>query len=37
VAAVLSVGCEAFLTNDKQLKQIEAIKVILLDEYLQET
>jgi predicted nucleic acid-binding protein len=34
IAAVLSVGCEAFLTNDKKLKNVGGIKVIVLDDYL---
>ncbi len=35
IAAVLSVGCEAFLTNDKKLKNVDDLKVIVLDDYLQ--
>ncbi|MCI5124431.1 MAG: type II toxin-antitoxin system VapC family toxin [Candidatus Electrothrix sp. AR5] len=33
IAATLSVGCEAFLTNDKQLKRVDEIHVIVLDDY----
>ncbi len=33
IAAVLSVGCEAFLTNDKRLKHIGELSVIILDDY----
>jgi len=34
IAAVLSVGCEAFLTNDKKLRHLDELKVIILDDYL---
>lgn len=33
IAAVLSVGCEAFVTNDKKLKHVDDLEVILLDDY----
>ena len=33
IAATLSVGCEAFLTNDKQLMRVDEIHVIVLDDY----
>jgi len=36
IAAVLSVGCEAFLTNDKKLRHIDELKIIILDDYLSE-
>lgn len=32
IATALECNCEGFLTNDKQLKQISEINVILLDE-----
>jgi predicted nucleic acid-binding protein len=32
IAAVLSAGCEAFLTNDKKLKQTAELRVIVLDD-----
>jgi len=34
IAAVLSVNCEAFLTNDKRLKQVTELRVIVLDDLL---
>lgn len=37
IAAVLSVGCEAFLTNDKRLKHVNELKIIVLDDYLSKT
>ena len=37
IAAALSADCEAFLTNDKKLKQVKEIKVIVLDDCLQQT
>jgi len=30
----IDVGADAFLTNDKKLKQIEKIKVLVLKDYL---
>jgi len=36
IAAALSVGCEAFLTNDKKLRHIGDLKMIILDDYLPE-
>ena len=32
IAAVLSVNCEAFLTNDKSLRKVKEIEVLILDE-----
>ena len=37
IAAVLSVGCEAFLTNDKRLKHVDDLRVIILDDYITKT
>jgi len=34
IAAVLSVGCDAFLTNDKKLRQITELRIIVLDDLL---
>jgi predicted nucleic acid-binding protein len=34
ISAALDVGTDAFLTNDKKLKQIEEIKVLVLADYL---
>jgi predicted nucleic acid-binding protein len=34
VSAALDVGADAFLTNDKKLKQIKEIKVVVLADYL---
>ncbi|WP_133510675.1 type II toxin-antitoxin system VapC family toxin [Candidatus Thiosymbion oneisti] len=36
ITAVLSVGCEAFLTNDKKLKHVDDLRIIVLDDYLPE-
>ena len=33
IAASLSAGCEAFLTNDKQLKRVEDLAVLVLDDF----
>lgn len=33
IAASLSGGCEAFLTNDKQLKRVEDLAVLVLDDF----
>ena len=35
-ASAIEVGADAFLTNDKKLKKVEEIKVIVLKDYLQE-
>ncbi|MCI5120803.1 MAG: PIN domain-containing protein [Candidatus Electrothrix sp. AUS4] len=35
IAAVLSADCEAFLTNDKALKQVKELEMIVLEDYLQ--
>jgi len=32
IAAVLSADCKAFLTNDKKLKQVDDLKIIVLDD-----
>ncbi len=32
IAAAVYLGCDAFLTNDKQLKKVSDIQVVLLDE-----
>ena len=34
VSTALDVGADAFLTNDKKLKQINEIKVLVLRDYL---
>jgi predicted nucleic acid-binding protein len=34
VSAAMNIGADAFLTNDKKLKQIKEIKVFLLTDYL---
>jgi predicted nucleic acid-binding protein len=34
IAASLDVGADAFITNDKKLKQIKEIKVLILEDYL---
>lgn len=34
ISAILSAGCEAFLTNDKELKRVKELNVIVLDDYL---
>jgi predicted nucleic acid-binding protein len=34
IAAALSVGCEAFLTNDKKMKHIKELQIIILDDHL---
>ena len=34
IAAALSVGCQAFVTNDKRLHAITGLKILLLDELL---
>lgn len=34
ISAAIDVGADAFLTNDKKLKQIKEIKVIILKDYL---
>ena len=36
IASAIEVGADAFLTNDKKLKKVEEIKVIVLKDYLQE-
>lgn len=36
IATAIDVGADAFLTNDKKLKKIEELKVIVLKDYLQE-
>jgi predicted nucleic acid-binding protein len=33
IAASLAAGCEAFLTNDKQLKRVDEISVLVLDDF----
>lgn len=35
IAAVLSVGCDTFLTNDKKLRHIKELKIMILDDYLE--
>ena len=37
IAAVLSIGCEGFVTNDKKLKQVDDLQIIVLDDYLAKT
>ena len=32
IAAILSVGCQAFLTNDKRLKHMIELKILVLDD-----
>ncbi|MGE0826018.1 MAG: type II toxin-antitoxin system VapC family toxin [Candidatus Binatia bacterium] len=32
IAAALTAGCQAFLTNDPQLKRVRAIRVLILDD-----
>ena len=32
LATAIVYGCDVFLTNDKQLKQVEEINVLLVDE-----
>jgi predicted nucleic acid-binding protein len=32
IAAALSVGCQAFLTNDKRLKSVSELKILVLDD-----
>ncbi len=32
IAAALSAGCEAFLTNDAALKRVTELQVLILDE-----
>ena len=34
ISAAIDVGADAFLTNDKKLKQIKEIKVLILKDYL---
>ena len=34
IATAIDVGADAFLTNDKKLKQIKEIKVLVLKDYL---
>ncbi len=34
IAASLAAGCEAFLTNDKQLKRVEELAVLVLDDFI---
>ena len=34
IATALSVGCQAFLTNDKQLRSIAELKMLVLDDLL---
>src|SRR5271157_1210359 len=34
ISAAIDAGAEAFLTNDKKLKQIKEIKILVLAEYL---
>lgn len=36
IASAIEVGADAFLTNDKKLKKVEEIKVVVLKDYLQE-
>lgn len=36
ISVAIDVGADAFLTNDKKLKQIKEIKVLVLEDYLQE-
>ena len=33
IAASISAGCEAFLTNDKQLKRVDEVAVLVLDDF----
>ncbi|MCI5149129.1 MAG: PIN domain-containing protein, partial [Candidatus Electrothrix sp. MAN1_4] len=37
IAAALSADCEVFLTNDKKLKQVKDIRVIVLNDCLRQT
>jgi predicted nucleic acid-binding protein len=32
IAAALETGCQAFLTNDTQLKRVTELRVLILDE-----
>lgn len=32
IATALESGCDAFLTNDKQLKRMDGLKIIVIDE-----
>lgn len=32
IATALAAGCEAFLTNDRDLRRVEALRVLVLDE-----
>ena len=34
IASAIDVGADAFLTNDKKLKKVEEIKVLVLKDYL---
>jgi predicted nucleic acid-binding protein len=34
IAAALSNGCQAFLTNDKRLKPVSELKILVLDDIL---
>lgn len=36
LATACETGCDVFLTNDKQLKQFDGIKIIVIDELLSE-
>jgi predicted nucleic acid-binding protein len=33
IAAALSAGCEAFLTNDRRLKRVTHLPILLVDEF----
>jgi predicted nucleic acid-binding protein len=37
IAATLSVGCQAFLTNDKKLSNVTELQVIVLDDLVKNT
>ncbi len=32
ISAVLSVGCQAFVTNDKRLKRVTDLQIIVLED-----
>ena len=34
IAAALSIGCQAFVTNDKRLRSVTELKILVLDELL---
>jgi predicted nucleic acid-binding protein len=34
ISAALTIGCEAFITNDFALKRVTDLKILLLDELL---